>query len=268
MDPSGWTSAGPTSAWGWSPGRGASPLALRRLPTLAAGGGEAVVARVVEMIRSSMAEVLGSTGGPSRGGGGWWGSAPRAPWTGQRGGDHHTQPGWRNFPSGSWSPTGSSSPPPWTTTPNCATYGEWWLGAGQGGGHPGGDDAGGPGSEGGSSWMARSFHGVSDDCGGGDRPHRTIRLRPGNPLQVRQLTVLVRPTPPGPTLRRPAVEGIAGRGPAPPGARWWKGDWMPDGGPRVGEGPPWRGTLGPEVDPGARPSCWGLGDGQHAIKVP
>jgi glucokinase len=188
---------------GLVPWEGGEPLALRRLPTHAAGGGEAVVGRVVEMIRSSMAEVLGSTGAPPEAVAGVGIGSPGP--LDRSTGVVITTPnlGWRNFPLRDLVTDRIQLPATLDNDANCATYGEWWLGAGQGVDTLVGMTLG-TGIGGGIILNGEIFHGVSDAAG--EIGHMTInfagrRCKCGNYGCLEAYAS-------GPNIAARAVEGI------------------------------------------------------------
>lgn len=158
---------------GLVPWEGGEPLALRRVPTLAAGGGEAVVGRVVELIRSSMAEVLKSTGAAAEAVAGVGIGSPGP--LDRETGVVITTPnlGWRNFPLRDLVTDQIQLPATLDNDANCATYGEWWLGAGRGVDTLVGLTLG-TGIGGGIVLDGEIFHGVSDAAG--EIGHMTINF--------------------------------------------------------------------------------------------
>ena len=188
---------------GLVPWEGGEPLALRRVPTLAAGGGEAVVGRVVELIRSSMAEVLGSTGAPAEAVAGVGIGSPGP--LDRRTGVVITTPnlGWKNFPLRELVTDRIHLPATLDNDANCATYGEWWLGAGQGVDTLVGMTLG-TGIGGGIILDGEIFHGVSDAAA--EIGHMTInfagrRCKCGNYGCLEAYAS-------GPNIAARAVEGI------------------------------------------------------------
>jgi glucokinase len=188
---------------GLVPWAGGEPLALRRGPTRAAGGGEAVVGRVVELIRSSIAEVLSTTGAPSEAVVGVGIGSPGP--LDRRTGVVITTPnlGWKNFPLRDLITAEIALPATLDNDANCATYGEWWLGAGQGEDTLVGLTLG-TGIGGGIVLNGELFHGVSDAAG--EIGHMTInfagrRCKCGNYGCLEAYAS-------GPNIAARAVEGI------------------------------------------------------------
>jgi glucokinase len=117
---------------GLVPFEGGPPLALRKLPTTPAGGGEDVVSRAAAAIRSAVDEVLRDTGqtredvlgvgigspGPLDRGTGIVLETPNL--------------GWVDFPLRDLVSRAVGMPATLDNDANCATFGEWWLGAGRG----------------------------------------------------------------------------------------------------------------------------------------
>jgi glucokinase len=111
---------------------GGEPLGLRRIPTLPERGGAEVLERAVRAIEESMEEVfrrsdatrtdvvgvgIGAPGPLNR----KTGLLVEAP-----------NLGWTNFPIRDLVAQGLGLPATLDNDANCATFGEWWLGAGQG----------------------------------------------------------------------------------------------------------------------------------------
>jgi glucokinase len=117
---------------GLVPMEGGQPLGLRRLPTLPQDGGERVVERALAAVEACLNEVLGSPG------------ESRAQVTGVGIGapgplDRETgvlleapNLGWTDFPLRELVTQGTGLPATLDNDANCATYGEWWMGAGRG----------------------------------------------------------------------------------------------------------------------------------------
>ena len=111
---------------------GGAVLSLRTLPTEASQGAQFVVDRVVAMIDEAISEVLDAHGGNRDGvvGIGIGSPGPLDRETGVV----LTTPnlGWRNFPLRDLISDAVGLPAWLDNDANCATYGEWWMGAGQG----------------------------------------------------------------------------------------------------------------------------------------
>ena len=117
---------------GLVPMQGGKPAGLRRLPTLSEEGGEAVVRRSVAAAEACMAEVLGegSDFASQVAGVGIGAPGPLDRKTGIL--LEAPNLGWRNFPLQRLVSDGLGLPAALDNDANCATYGEWWMGAGRG----------------------------------------------------------------------------------------------------------------------------------------
>jgi glucokinase len=117
---------------GLVPMEGGEPLGVRKLPTLPAAGGEEVVRRVVAAADECMDEVLGTLGGDRDQVAGIGVGAPGP--LDRKTGVLLEAPnlGWRDFPLQSLVSEGLGLPAALDNDANCATYGEWWMGAGRG----------------------------------------------------------------------------------------------------------------------------------------
>jgi glucokinase len=117
---------------GLVPGDGGDPLGIRRLPTLPEAGGEVVVGRAVAAAEECMEEVLGREGGRRSDVAGIGVGAPGP--LDKDAGILLEAPnlGWRDFPLRRLVVEGLGLPACIDNDANCATYGEWWMGAGRG----------------------------------------------------------------------------------------------------------------------------------------
>lgn len=149
---------------GLVPWEGGAPLALRKERTLAAEGGAAVVDRVVRMIREAVGEVLAATGAPDEAVAGVGMGCPGP--LNRETGVVVTTPnlGWRDFPFRDLVTGAVGMPGTLDNDANCATYGEWWMGAGRGVDTLVGLTLG-TGIGGGIVLNGELFHGVSDAAG-------------------------------------------------------------------------------------------------------
>lgn len=193
---------------GLVPWEGGPPLALRKQRTGAAEGGQAVVARVVRMVQEAMQEVLASTGA-SDGAVAGVGMGSPGPLNRETGVVITTPNlGWRDFPFRDLVTDALGLPGTLDNDANCATYGEWWLGAGRGEDTLVGLTLG-TGIGGGIVLNGELFHGVSDAAG--EIGHMTInfagrRCKCGNYGCLEAYAS-------GPNIAARAVEGIeAGAG--------------------------------------------------------
>ncbi|MGD2120986.1 MAG: ROK family protein [Gemmatimonadota bacterium] len=117
---------------GLVPMEGGEPRGLRRLPTRSEDGGQEVVRRAVAAAEDSMAEVLAAEGGRRTQVAGIGIGAP---------GPLHRKTGilleapnlgWKDFPLQQLVSDQLGLPATLDNDANCATYGEWWMGAGRG----------------------------------------------------------------------------------------------------------------------------------------
>lgn len=117
---------------GLVPFEGGAPLGLRKLPTKPEQGGETVVARAVQAIRAAMDEVLQSTGATQDDVLGVGIGSP-GPLNRSTGIVLETPNlGWVDFPLRDLVSRAVGMPATLDNDANCATFGEWWQGAGQG----------------------------------------------------------------------------------------------------------------------------------------
>jgi glucokinase len=117
---------------GLVPMEGGEPLGLRKLRTCPDAGGEAVVLRAARAAGESMDEVLQAEGGTRDQVAGIGIGAPGP--LNRRTGILVEAPnlGWRNFPLRELVSKAVGLPAEVDNDANCATFGEWWMGAGQG----------------------------------------------------------------------------------------------------------------------------------------
>ena len=114
------------------PIEGGEVLALRTQPTEAHRGAKFVVDRIVGMIEQSIGEVLARYGGTRADFAGVGIGSP-GPLDRKTGVVINTPNlGWRNFPLRDLIANAVGLPAELDNDANCATYGEWWLGAGRG----------------------------------------------------------------------------------------------------------------------------------------
>lgn len=106
-------------------------LALRTVPTDAQRGAKFVVDRIVGLIHESMDEVIAQHGGTREDFAGVGIGSPGP--LDRRTGTVINTPnlGWRNFPLRDLISNAVGLPATLDNDANCATYGEWWLGAGR-----------------------------------------------------------------------------------------------------------------------------------------
>ena len=153
------------------PVSGGDVLALRTLPTEAYRGAKFVVDRIVSMIEDSIAEVLGMHGGTRADFAGVGIGSP-GPLDRATGTVINTPNlGWRNFPLRDLISNAIGLPATLDNDANCATFGEWWLGAGRNVDTLVGLTLG-TGIGGGIVLNGEIFHGVSDAAG--EIGHMTI----------------------------------------------------------------------------------------------
>jgi glucokinase len=116
---------------GLLPMEGGELLAVRSMQTESARGAKFVVDRIVQMIETSIAEVLAAYGG-SRVEVAGVGIGSPGPLDRATGTVINTPNlGWRNFPLRDLISNAVDLPATLDNDANCATYGEWWLGAGR-----------------------------------------------------------------------------------------------------------------------------------------
>lgn len=116
---------------GLLPMEGGEVLGLRNLPTESQRGPKFVVNRIVEMVEGAIAEVLKEQGGTRDQIAGVGIGSP-GPLDRKAGMVINTPNlGWRNFPLRDLISNAVHLPATLDNDANCATYGEWWLGAGK-----------------------------------------------------------------------------------------------------------------------------------------
>lgn len=156
---------------GLLPVEGGEVLGLRTLPTDSHRGPKFVVDRIVSMIEGAIAEVLTATGG-SRDEVAGVGIGSPGPLNRHEGVVVNTPNlGWRNFPLRDLISNAVNLPASLDNDANCATYGEWWLGAGRDVDTLVGLTLG-TGIGGGIVLNGRIYHGISDVAG--EIGHMTI----------------------------------------------------------------------------------------------
>lgn len=155
------------------PTNGDEVLALRRLPTEPQRGAQFVVDRVVRMIQEAMHQVLDEYGGDRSDFAGVGIGSP-GPLNRKTGVVINTPNlGWRNFPLRDLISNAVGLPATLDNDANCATYGEWWMGAGRDVDTLVGLTLG-TGIGGGVVLNGEIFHGVSDAAG--EIGHMTIDI--------------------------------------------------------------------------------------------
>jgi glucokinase len=108
-----------------------SVLAEKSVPTEAARGAKYVVDRIVALVQEAKAKVLAQEGGSEADFAGVGIGSP-GPLDRSTGTVINTPNlGWRNFPLRDLIANGVGLPATLDNDANCATYGEWWLGAGR-----------------------------------------------------------------------------------------------------------------------------------------
>jgi len=116
---------------GLLPVDGGEVLGLRKLPTEPSRGAKFVVDRIISMIETSITDVLERNGGSREDVAGVGIGAP-GPLHRESGTIIETPNlGWRNFPLRDLIADRVRLPAALDNDANCATYGEWWLGAGR-----------------------------------------------------------------------------------------------------------------------------------------
>ncbi len=116
---------------GLIPIEGGEPVGLRTLPTQAARGSEFVVERVAKMVEEAIAATLGEHGGTRADVAGVGIGSP-GPLNRERGVVINTPNlGWTNLPLRDLVSHAVDLPATLDNDANCATLGEWWLGAGR-----------------------------------------------------------------------------------------------------------------------------------------
>lgn len=136
-------------------------LALESRPTEAVKGAKSVVDRIVHMVNASIDNVVAEHGGSREDFAGIGIGSP-GPLNRKTGTIINTPNlGWRNFPLRDLISNGVGLPAALDNDANCATYGEWWLGAGRNVDTLVGFTLG-TGIGGGIVLNGEIFHGVSD----------------------------------------------------------------------------------------------------------
>lgn len=155
------------------PVNGGAPLALRSEPTLAAEGADAVVGRVVRMVESAMHDTFAAHHGSREDVAGVGIGSP-GPLDRETGVVLNTPNlGWTDFPLRDLVSDAVGLPATLDNDANCATYGEWWQGAGKDVDHLVGVTLG-TGIGGGIVIDGRVVHGASDAAG--EIGHMTIEF--------------------------------------------------------------------------------------------
>lgn len=188
---------------GLLPVEGGEVLGLRTLPTESHRGAKFVVDRIVALVEESIAQVLSEHGGTRAQVAGVGIGSPGP--LDRRTGTVINTPnlGWRNFPLRDLIANAVHLPATLDNDANCATYGEWWLGAGRGTQTLVGFTLG-TGIGGGIVLNGEIFHGCSDVAG--EIGHMTIeangrKCKCGNYGCLEQYAS-------GPAIAQRAVEGI------------------------------------------------------------
>jgi glucokinase len=185
------------------PVEGGDPLALHALPTEAGRGAKHVVDRIVGMVQEAIGTVIAEHGGTRADVAGIGIGSP-GPLDRSTGTVLETPNlGWRNFPLRDLIANAVGLPAALDNDANCATYGEWWLGAGRGTSILVGLTLG-TGIGGGIVLNGEIFHGVND--GAGEIGHMSIdsagrRCKCGNYGCLEAYAS-------GPAIALRAVEGI------------------------------------------------------------
>jgi glucokinase len=193
---------------GLVPIEGGDVLGLRTLPTDSGRGAKFVVDRIVHMVEEAIAEVAAAHGTTREAVAGVGIGSP-GPLNRKTGTVINTPNlGWRNFPLRDLISNSVKLPCTLDNDANCATYGEWWLGAGRGTQSLVGFTLG-TGIGGGIVLNGEIYHGCSDVAG--EIGHMTIdsngrKCKCGNYGCLEQYAS-------GPAIALRAVEGIeAGAG--------------------------------------------------------
>ena len=156
---------------GAMPTDGSRELGVHSLPTRALLGGEAVVQRICDMIEQTIADVIQETGATRADIAGVGIGSP-GPLDRENGIVIITPNlGWKDFPLRDMVSDRVQLPATLDNDANCATLGEWWLGAAKGGRNVVGFTLG-TGIGGGLILEGRLYHGVSDVAG--EIGHTTI----------------------------------------------------------------------------------------------
>ena len=185
------------------PLEGGELLALRTQKTEAIRGAKFVVDRMVQMVEEAIAEVASAHGASKEHFAGIGIGSP-GPLNRDTGTIINTPNlGWRNFPLRDLISNAVGLPAALDNDANCATYGEWWLGAGRDVDNLIGFTLG-TGIGGGIVLNGRIFHGASDSAG--EIGHTTIdstgrKCKCGNYGCLEQYAS-------GPAIALRAVEGI------------------------------------------------------------
>jgi glucokinase len=188
---------------GLLPIEGGEVLGLRLLPTESQRGPKFVVDRIVQMVEGAIADVLAEHGGRRNAIAGVGIGSP-GPLNRAAGMVINTPNlGWRNFPLRDLIANAVDLPATLDNDANCATYGEWWLGAGRGKDSLVGLTLG-TGIGGGIVLGGQIYHGISDVAG--EIGHMTIdsngrRCKCGNYGCLEAYAS-------GPAIALRAVEGI------------------------------------------------------------
>ena len=185
------------------PMEGGEVLATRTVPTEPARGAKYVVDRIISLVEESVAEVLAQSGG-SRDNVAGVGIGSPGPLDRKTGTVINTPNlGWRNFPLRDLVSNGVNLPATLDNDANCATYGEWWLGAGRNVDSLVGVTLG-TGIGGGIVINGQIFHGASDAAG--EIGHTTIEAN-GRKCKCGNYGCLEAYAS-GPAIALRAVEGI------------------------------------------------------------
>lgn len=150
---------------------GSHQFGMHSIPTRADLGGDAVVARIAELIEKVIAEATATLGAPRTHCLGVGIGSP-GPLNRETGVVIFTPNlGWRDFPLRDRVQDAVRLPATLDNDANCATLGEWWLGAARGARHVVGLTLG-TGIGGGLIMDGRLYHGISDVAG--ELGHMTI----------------------------------------------------------------------------------------------
>jgi glucokinase len=188
---------------GLVPIEGGEVLGLRTLPTESVRGAKFVVDRIVHMVEDAITEVAAAHG-TTRDAVAGVGIGSPGPLNRKTGTVINTPNlGWRNFPLRDLIANAVKLPCTLDNDANCATYGEWWLGAGRGTQSLVGFTLG-TGIGGGIVLNGEIYHGCSDVAG--EIGHMTIdsngrKCKCGNYGCLEQYAS-------GPAIASRAVEGI------------------------------------------------------------
>jgi len=158
---------------GMVPIEGAEPSSLRTLPTEAAYGPAFVVKRVAEMVENAIAETLEVQGGTRSDVAGVGIGSPGPLDRGTGVVINTPNLGWKDLPLRDLLSEAVGLPATLDNDANCATYGEWWLGAGRDMDHLIGLTLG-TGIGGGIVLGGELVHGASDAAG--EIGHMTIEF--------------------------------------------------------------------------------------------